>query len=568
MPRVLGVLLLLAVLAGCTGRAEPEELSADPLEVVESPGLDMGGVTEPAVPVPESDDRPNIVFVFMDDFSLELIHTMPEALRMMDEGATYDNAFVIDSLCCPSRASIFTGQTPRQHGVLVNTPNDPDEPIGAWPAWWRHGNGEKSVAVTLQDAGYTTGFTGKFMNLYRPTKRADGTFEIPVEPGWDEWRPVLGGAYDGWGYRTIHPNGRGGLGTKWHREPPVGASPQQADRSYAGSFIADKAVDFIEERRDEEAPYFLAVAPYAPHGAINPPGEPVFPPAMGDRSPAGDPAGGNCGARDCADLSLADLVGYDDPRGDNAPTYLHDDGTTSPAPAWRTNPIRITDAKALRWYRQRAQMVQSVDRMLGRIRTAIDDDTYLVLTSDNGFHLGQHQLNGGKGAPYDSDTRVPLVVTGPGVVPGARQQFVNNIDLASTFEELAGTDTPDFRSGRSFADTLTDPTAEGAEYAFFEHTWAKIQPGEVDLDESAGGTIDIIPSYLAVRGERGLLVRVDLDPGWEGTDHAWELYDYAAGFEDRNIFAEAHDEPWARDLMERLHAWEDCEPAACRAAAD
>ena len=57
-----------------------------------------------------ADKRPNIVLVLMDDFSLELLATMPEARRMRAAGATYRNAHVVDSLCCPSRASIFTGQ--------------------------------------------------------------------------------------------------------------------------------------------------------------------------------------------------------------------------------------------------------------------------------------------------------------------------------------------------------------------------------------------------------------------------------------------------------------------------
>ena len=65
----------------------------------------------------------------------------------------------------------------------------------------------------------------------------------------------------------------------------------------------------------------------------------------------------------------------------------------------------------------RARMVQAIDRMIGRLRAAVGPNTYVVLTSDNGYHLGQLQLNGGKGTPYDFDTRVPLVVDGPGVSP-------------------------------------------------------------------------------------------------------------------------------------------------------
>ena len=83
----------------------------------------------------------------------------------------------------------------------------------------------------------------------------------------------------------------------------------------------------------------------------------------------------------------------------------------------------------------------------------------------------------------------------------------------------------------------------------------------------SGGTIDIIPSFIAVRGDRGLLVRFDLDKSWTGTSYAWELYRYDRPWEDVNVFATDHAEPWARDLMRRLQRWDGCTPAQCRAAA-
>ena len=46
----------------------------------------------------------------------------------------------------------------------------------------------------------------------------------------------------------------------------------------------------------------------------------------------------------------------------------------------------------------------------------------------------------------------------------------------------------------------------------------------------------------------------------------WELYRYDVPWEDRNVFAQDHDKPWARELMRRLEMWEDCAPAQCRAA--
>ena len=127
-------------------------------------------------------------------------------------------------------------------------------------------------------------------------------------------------------------------------------------------------------------------------------------------------------------------AGFGDPTADNAPRWA--DGT--PAPAWRTNPPGLTAERAEAALRARAQMVQSIDRMLGRILDAVDDNTFVVLTSDNGFHLGQHGLDVGKGTPYDSDVHVPLLVVGPGVRPGERAALTTNLDLAPTLEDLAG----------------------------------------------------------------------------------------------------------------------------------
>jgi arylsulfatase A-like enzyme len=530
--------------------------------------VDRPSVATATAPAARPDKPANMVLILMDDFSLELLATMPNAQRMAAEGATYRNAFVIDSLCCPSRAALLTGQTPHQTGVLTNTPNDPVHPIGGYRAFVDNGNPARQFAVALHHSGYQTGFVGKFMNGYESTTEGGAVGPPPKVPGWTVWNAILGGGYNGWGYQSTYLDESGAMQLRKHPVPPLSESVAQRDRQYSTNVASDLAMDFLETHRDGEQPYFLEIATYGPHSQLKRAyrNSPQFPSAFADRAPAGDPTGGNCGPAGCGALTLHDLAGYDDPRGDNAPTYLRRNGSTAPAPAWRTNPITLTDEGALTRYRDRARMVASIDRMIARVREAAGPDAYIFLTSDNGFHLGQHQLNGGKGTPYDSDTRVPLVVVGPGVVPGQRDQFVNNIDLAPTFEDLAGLRSPAYRAGSSFADTLTRPRARGAHYAFFEHTYAKTQPGEVDTDEGSGGTIDIIPSFIAIRGERGLLARFDLDPSWRGTDYAYELYRYDRPWEDRNVFAEDHRRPWARDLMTRLRLLDGCAPARCRAA--
>ena len=111
---------------------------------------------------------------------------------MKSEGAWYKNAFVVDSMCCPSRAAIFTGRAPHQTGVLTNAPNDRIKPIGGFEAFAEHGNIGKSFNVALQRSGYTTGFVGKYLNEYEATT-VHGV-EIPPQKvrGWTEchhgWR--------------------------------------------------------------------------------------------------------------------------------------------------------------------------------------------------------------------------------------------------------------------------------------------------------------------------------------------------------------------------------------------
>jgi len=543
---VLTALLSLPVVAGASGIVRTEA---------------------PATAAPVTAARPNMVLILMDDFSTELLRTMPQALRMKQEGAFYRNAFVVDSLCCPSRAALLTGQLPHQTGVLTNTPRSRAHPIGGYNAFVANGNQKRAFNLVLERSGYTTGFVGKFLNMY-DAHRVDGRLRPPPKvPGWTTWKAILGGGYSEWGFRSTWLDSSGAVRLRDHPRPPASATRARKDEAYATQVAGDFAVQFLDAHRDDRKPYFLEISTYGPHSSIRPAyqGDPAFPPAFRDRRTSSSP--GNCGAVGCRRLTLRDLKGYDDPRGDNRPTYLLRGGLTRTAPAWRTNRITLTAREALEKYRNRARMVQSIDRLIARVRRHVGPNTYIVLTSDNGFHLGQHQLNGGKGTPYDSDTRVPLLVVGPGVVPGARDQVVNNIDLAPTFEDLAGLTPPSYRSGRSFAPSLHDPQAAGNRFAFLEHTWSQSQPGEVDGDVQSGGTIDVIPSYVAVRGPRGLLVRVDLDYSWSEHRYAWELYRYDRPWEDVNVFASDHARPYARELRRRLLAFAGCGPAECREAA-
>ena len=108
--------------------------------------------------------RPNIVFILTDDLSTNLIRFMPHVRAMERDGLTFRNYFVSDSLCCPSRASIFTGDFPHDTGVLANA--GPQGGIGAFD---RHGDERLSFVMALHQAGYLTAMVGKYLNRYLET---------------------------------------------------------------------------------------------------------------------------------------------------------------------------------------------------------------------------------------------------------------------------------------------------------------------------------------------------------------------------------------------------------------
>ena len=129
-----------------------------------------------------------------DDLSLNLLQFMPHVMEMERNGATFANYFVTDSLCCPSRSSIFTGEFPHNTGVFRNA-----EPDGGYGAFNAHGNEPNTFAVALQRDGYRTAILGKYLNGYHPGINGPAS-------GWNEWS-VAGDGYSGFNY-SLNRNGR------------------------------------------------------------------------------------------------------------------------------------------------------------------------------------------------------------------------------------------------------------------------------------------------------------------------------------------------------------------------
>src|SRR3712207_1462078 len=128
--------------------------------------------------------KPNMIFILTDDMRKDDLNAryMPKTPSLLaDQGMSFQNAFVTNPLCCPSRATIMRGQYAHNTDVWFNlNVFNPDSPDGGWEGYQRNGYEEDNVATRLHDetVGYRTGLFGKYLNGYN-----SGT----VPGGWDDW---------------------------------------------------------------------------------------------------------------------------------------------------------------------------------------------------------------------------------------------------------------------------------------------------------------------------------------------------------------------------------------------
>ena len=127
----------------------------------------------------------------------------------------------------------------------------------------------------------------------------------------------------------------------------------------------------------------------------------------------------------------------------------------------------IAKAGYAEFARNYLRCVAGVDRAVGRIAEAVDPDTLLAFTSDNGFLLGEHGLIE-KWHMWEESIRVPLFVRGPGVRPGARDALALNIDLGPTILDYAGLPATGM-DGRSLRPILEGRHAPWRRDFFYEH---------------------------------------------------------------------------------------------------
>jgi len=446
--------------------------------------------------------RPNVVFILTDDLSWNLVRYMPNVRRMQRDGMTFTNYFVTDSLCCPSRASIFTGEYPHNHGVLTN-----NAPFGGFAAF-RRGAESSTFATRIQAAGYQTALMGKYLNGYEPVN--------PAPAGWSDWQ-VPGGAYRGFNYNMRSND----------RIAHFGRAP----RVYFTDLLRRRGKDFIADAARSASPFLLEIATFAPHRPSTP--------APRDRH---------------------DFPGLEAPRGPafdaephNPPRWLRGRGPLTPAN------VQALDNE----FRKRAQSVQAVDDLVGQVRRllrqrGLSKNTYVVFSSDNGYHLGDRRLLAGKMTAYDSDVRVPLIVVGPGVASGSHtRELASNIDLAPTFMRLTGRSPSRSVDGQSLVPLLHGSVpAAWRDAVLVEHHHPESEIGDPDQQAAPSGNP---PSYEALRTEGALYV--------EYVTGEREFYDLDSDPQELDNRYESLDRQTRRMLHQRLTALENCRGKGCRAAA-
>jgi N-acetylglucosamine-6-sulfatase len=389
-----------------------------------------------AVPVAGAKEQaPDIVVIVTDDQRFDTLWAMPLVQReLVAKGVTFAEAFVVNPICCPSRASILTGDYSHTTGVYRQTP-----PFGRFD-WFRDGS---TLPTWLDDAGYTTGLFGKYLDGYQ---HAALTGYVP--PGWDRWVAFVHAAYyeykltvDG----TIRAHG-------------------SSSEEYSTDVLAEEATDFI---LDSDGPLFLYFSPAAPHWPAT--------------------------AASSDEEAFADLAPW------RPPAFGEADVTDKPPWVRALPPLtpeRRAEIDALR--RDQYRSLLAVDRAVASIVSALEEagrlgNSLIVYTSDNGLAWGEHRWTK-KEAPYEEVIRVPLVVRwdGGGLQPGTTSgAFALNLDIAPTIVHATGIAAPEME-GRSLLPVLRGRVPADWRNDFLVEHLAGRNP---------------VPTYCAVRSAGWMYVR-------------------------------------------------------------
>jgi arylsulfatase A-like enzyme len=361
-------------------------------------GSNDGTGGEPASlrPVAKGPERPNVIVIETDDQSLAQAtpRTMPHTFRLLARrGTLFENYVVTTPVCCPSRASLLTGNYAHNHRVLSNGPGYPalrgkDNTLPAW----------------LRRVGYRTAHVGKYLNHYPNADPA---------PGWSDWFTMTGDSR----YYDYDVSDNGSL-VHFGEEPG----------DYIGRVINRESLRIVRGSLPSRRPLYLQIDQHAPH--------------VGHPHLAGHSCQGTSAEPDPDDDALAARAPVPRPRSFNEANVRDKPSFIRHRPPLTTEEV----SEVRRRYRCAVASLVDVDRGVRQVYEAVRRagelaDTAFVFTSDNGYLYGEHRIPEAKQEAYDEALRQPLVVLPPAVLRGRGPRrsaaTVANIDLAPTILALA-----------------------------------------------------------------------------------------------------------------------------------
>ena len=375
-----------------------------------------------AQPGPATGARRNVIFILIDDQRYDAMGFMghpfletPHLDAMAGNGVVFENAFVTNSLCSPSRASILTGTYAHRHGVLDNNTPLPQD-LTTFPQ-------------LLQKNGYKTAFIGKW--------HMGGSSDAP-QPGFDHWVSFRGqGVYN---------------------NPQLNVNGQSIKRE---GYITDLLTDYAEQflRGPHEKPFFLYLSHKAVHAEF----------AAAERH-----RGCYANAKYPRPRSMADTE--ENYRG--KPAWVRAQRNSWHGVDGMYNGTTDYDTFVRDYAETMRAVDDSVGRVMETLRgLGMLESTLILYTSDNGFQFGEHGLID-KRTMYEPSIRVPLIAHCPELSPQPqrRKEMIANLDFAPTILDTAGTSVPDFVQGQSFLKLLRNEPIQWRDAFLYEYFWERSFP--------------------------------------------------------------------------------------------
>ena len=367
----------------------------------------------------------NVIFILSDDHRYDFMGFLnkpkflktPNMDRMAREGAYIKYATVSTALCSPSRASILTGQFAHRHGVVDNNSRVPA--------------GTRFFPQDLQKAGWQTAFMGKWHM---------GHASDEPRPGFHKWISFKG--------QGVYFN------------PTFNIDGKRVKRQgHICDLLADYALDWLKNERDQDRPFFLYLSHKAVHAMF-------------------EPAKRHHGKYDDVKLEYPKSMAYTEENYKGKPRWVKEQRNSWHGVDYMYHGQMDFDT----FYRRYCETLLSVDESIGRVIKYLEgnnlaEETLVMYMGDNGFVFGEHGLID-KRHMYEESMRVPFLAWCPGMIePGSViEELIQNIDIAPTVMDVAGLDTPERMDGQSFLPILQGKKTPWRDSAFYEYYWERNFP--------------------------------------------------------------------------------------------